>query len=245
MWDNPPRPEESLMGKRGAEKRLYPAAGWASDESARLKRLTRAELIRLITTLETRAPMAERELCIDGKPITRHAPTMLVNGSVRSGQIVRFEEGDLIIVGSVGSGAEIVAGGSIHIYGALRGRAYAGTSDRLGARIFCQKLEAELVAIGGISRMSEDLDTNLRGRAAHAWRAGNNIELAALSKLADSHSHPESREAVASLELRQADIEKSQGSRRALGQRTARFSWARPLDWMWRLTSTNLKARAG
>ena len=162
---------------------------------------------------------------------------MSLNESVRSGQRLTFDEGDLIIVGSVGSGAEIVAGGSIHIYGALRGRAYAGTSDQLGARIFCQKFEAELVAIGGISRMSDDLDTSLRGRAAHAWRAGNNIELAALSKLAE-HSHPENREAVASLELRQADIEKSQGSRRALGQRTARFSWARPLDWMWRQTST-------
>jgi len=93
-----------------------------------------------------------------------------------------------------------------------------------------------LVAIGGICRMSDDLETSLRGRAAHA--TGNNIELAALPKLADSQNHPESREAVASLELRQADIEKSQGSRRALGQRTARFSWARPLDWMWRQTST-------
>jgi len=168
---------------------------------------------------------------------------MLLNESVRSGQRLTFEEGDVIIVGSVGSGAEIVAGGSIHIYGALRGRAYAGTSDQPGARIFCQKLEAELVAIGGISRMSDDLEISLRGCAAHAWRAGNNIELAALSKLADSHSHPESREAVASLELRQAIIEKSQGSRRALGQNcTARFSWARPLDWMWRLTSTKYLA---
>jgi hypothetical protein len=161
---------------------------------------------------------------------------MLLNESVRSGQRLTFEDGDLIIVGSVGSGAEIVAGGSIHIYGALRGRAYAGTSDQLDARIFCQKFEAELVAIGGISRMSDDLETSLRGRAAHAWRAGNNIELAALSKPADSQN-PESREAVASLELRQAIIGKPQGSRRALGQNcTARFSWARPLNWVWRLT---------
>ena len=129
-----------------------------------------------------------------------------------------------------------MAGGSIHIYGALRGRAYAGTSDQLGARIFCQKLEAELVAIGGISRMCDDLETSLRGRAAHAWRAGNNIELAALSKPADSQN-PESGEAVASLELRQAIIGKPQGSRRALAHNsTARFSWARPLDWVWRST---------
>jgi septum formation inhibitor MinC len=227
------------MGKRAKEKRLYPAAEWASDESARLKRLTRAELIRLITTLETRAPTAERELCFDGKPITRHAPIMLVNGSVRSGQIVRFEEGDLIIVGSVGSGAEIVAGGSIHVYGALRGRAYAGTSNQLGGRIFCQKLEAELLGIGGLCRMSDEFDSDLRGFPAHAWRDANDIKLGALSKLENPQSKPESTGAVASHGLNRAAIEKPQGSARAPAQHSAaaRFSWARPLSWARRLTS--------
>ena len=178
------------MGKPSAQNRLYRARGaWrADDDTDQLKRLTRAELIRIISKLETQTPINVRATGIDGKAASRHVPTMLVNGPVRSGQTVTFEEGDVIIVGSVGSGAEIVAGGSIHIYGALRGRAYAGTSDQLGARIFCQKLEAELVAIGGISRMCDDLETSLRGRAVHAWRAGNNIELAALSKLADSQS---------------------------------------------------------
>src|SRR5215203_3335532 len=229
------------MGKLSARKRLYRArgAGRADDDTDQLKRLTRAELIRIISKLETQTPINVRATGIDGKAASRHVPTRLVNGPVRSGQTVIFEEGDVIIVGSVGPGAEIVAGGSIHIYGALRGRAYAGTSDQLGARIFCQKLEAELVAIGGISRMSDDLETSLRGRAAHAWRAGNDIELAALCELADSRDHPESREAVASLELRQAIIAKPQGSRRALAQNcTARFSWARPRNWVWRLTST-------
>jgi septum formation inhibitor MinC len=229
------------MGKLSAQKRLYRARGaWrADDDTDQLKRLTRAELIRIISKLETQTPTNVRGTGIDGKAASRHVPTLLVNGPVRSGQTVTFEEGDVIIVGSVGSGAEIVAGGSIHIYGALRGRAYAGTSDQLGARIFCQKLEAELVAIGGISRMSDDLETSLRGRAAHAWRAGNNIELAALCELADSRDHPDSREAVASLELRQAIIAKPQGSRRALAQNcTARFSWARPRNWVCRLTST-------
>jgi septum formation inhibitor MinC len=226
------------MGKRGAEKRLYRAAGWSSDESARLKRLTRAELIRLITTLETRAPTAERELCIDGNRVTRHAPTMLVNGSVRSGQIVRFDEGDLIIVGSVGSGAEIVAGGSIHIYGALRGRAYAGTSDQFGGRIFCQKLEAELLGIGGLCRMSDEFDSDLRGCPAHAWRDANDIKLGALCKLENPQSKPESTDAVTSHGLNRAPIE-PQGSACAPAQHSAaaRFSWARPLSWARRLTS--------
>jgi septum site-determining protein MinC len=226
------------MGKRAAEKSLYPAAGWASDESARLKRLTRAELIRLITKPETQSPISERERCIDEKPITRHAPIMLVNGSVRSGQIVRFEEGDLIIVGSVGSGAEVVAGGSIHIYGALRGRAYAGTSDQFGGRIFCQKLEAELLAIGGLCRMSDEFDSDLRGCPAHAWRDANDIQLGALYKL-ETQSKPESTDVVASLGQNRAPIEKAQGSACAPAQYSAaaRFSWARPLSWARRLTS--------
>src|SRR5918995_2491205 len=183
---------------------------------------------------KTRAPIAERERCIDEKPITRHAPIMLVNRSVRSGQIVRFEEGDLIIVGSVGSGAEIVAGGSIHIYGALRGRAYAGTSDQLGGRIFCQKLEAELLGIGGLCRMSDEFDRDLRGRPAHAWRDANDIKLAALCE--NPQSKPESIDAVSSHGPRQGATEKPQGSACAPAA-AARFSWARRLRWVRRLTS--------
>ena len=168
------------MGRsRVRQQRLYPSrAAECTSAAAGLKRLTRVELITIIAKLERQASSSDRDECVADKVVSRHAPTMLLNESVRSGQRLTFDEGDLIIVGSVGSGAEIVAGGSIHIYGALRGRAYAGTSDQLGARIFCQKLEAELVAIGGISRMSDDLEISLHGRAAHAWRAGNNIELA-------------------------------------------------------------------
>ena len=175
------------MRRRRAQQRLYPSrAAECASAAAGLKRLTRAELIAIIAKLERQASSSGAMSAWLDEVASRHVPTMLLNESVRSGQRITFEEGDVIIVGSVGSGAEIVAGGSIHIYGALRGRAYAGTSDQLGARIFCQKLEAELVAIGGMSRMSDDLETSLRGRAAHAWRAGNNIELAALSELANS-----------------------------------------------------------
>jgi len=71
---------------------------------------------------------------------------------VRSGQSVIFPEGDVTVLGSVGSGAEIVAGGSIHIYGTLRGRAMAGVNGNPAARIYCQKIEAELLAIDGYYR---------------------------------------------------------------------------------------------
>ena len=66
---------------------------------------------------------------------------------MRSGQSVVFMEGDITVLGSVGSGAEIIAGGSIHVYGALRGRALAGATGDARARIFCHSVEAELLAI--------------------------------------------------------------------------------------------------
>ncbi len=80
-----------------------------------------------------------------------------------------FPEGDVTIVGSVSSGAEVIAGGSVHIYGALRGRVMAGSLGNASARIFCRKLEAELVAIDGIYKMAEDMDPELRGQAVQLW----------------------------------------------------------------------------
>jgi septum site-determining protein MinC len=68
---------------------------------------------------------------------------------IRSGQSIIFPHGDVTILGSVASGAEVVAGGSIHVYGALRGRALAGSTGDMRARIFCSRNEAELMSIDG------------------------------------------------------------------------------------------------
>ena len=94
---------------------------------------------------------------------------MLLDSPVRSGQSVVFRAGDVTVLGSVASGAEIVAGGSIHVYGTLRGRALAGSTGNPRARIFCRKIEAELLAIDGIYRTTEDLEPTLRGRPIQAW----------------------------------------------------------------------------
>lgn len=98
----------------------------------------------------------------------RSVPSIIVTEPVRSGQSLMFE-GDITVVGSVGSGAEVVAGGSIHIYGTLRGRAVAGSAGDASARIFCSKLEAELVAITGLYKTSEDLEPELRGKSVQFW----------------------------------------------------------------------------
>ena len=108
----------------------------------------------------------------------REATSLVIDSPVRSGQTVFFPAGDLTVLGAVGSGAELVAGGSIHIYGTLRGRALAGTSGNSRSRIFCRRLEAELLAIDGYYRTAEDLDGNLRGRAVQAWLAGETLMLA-------------------------------------------------------------------
>lgn len=101
--------------------------------------------------------------------------SLVINEPVRSGQSIIFTEGDVTIVGSVASGAEVIAGGSVHIYGALRGRAMAGSVGNSQARIFCRKLEAELIAIDGIYKMAEDLPTDMLGQPVQVWLEGDAI----------------------------------------------------------------------
>ncbi len=106
-------------------------------------------------------------------------PSLIIEKPVRSGQSVSFAEGDITILGSVASGAEIVAGGSIHIYGALRGRAMAGFAHKDG-RIFCSRLHAELLAIDGIYKTADEMDAKLRGRPIQAWSNGDALVIAGL-----------------------------------------------------------------
>jgi septum site-determining protein MinC len=116
------------------------------------------------------------------KPDAKPKPTsLLLESPVRSGQSVVFTDGDVTVLGSVGSGAEIVAGGSIHIYGALRGRAMAGVNGNPAARIYCQKIEAELLAIDGYYQTAEDISAMLRNRPAQAWLDGEIMRITPLN----------------------------------------------------------------
>jgi septum site-determining protein MinC len=133
-------------------------------------------------------------LLTGGRPcvITRNEPapkrdakakinSLLLESPVRSGQSIIFPDGDVTVLGSVGSGAEIVAGGSIHIYGTLRGRAMAGVNGNSAARIYCQKIEAELLAIDGYYQTAEDIDASLRNRPAQAWLQGDIMRITPLN----------------------------------------------------------------
>lgn len=88
------------------------------------------------------------------EPITNKLHTT----PVRSGQQLVCKGGDLVIIASVSHGAELLADGNIHVYGALRGRALAGLSGDKTARIFCQSLDAELVSIAGFYRLSDAIE---------------------------------------------------------------------------------------
>lgn len=115
------------------------------------------------------------------QPTPATAKSLLVEKPVRSGQSIIFPQGDVTVIGSVASGAEVIAGGSIHIYGALRGRAIAGTTGNPQARIFCGKLEAELVGIDGLYRTADDMNAEYRGRPVQTWLDGNAMRMTALS----------------------------------------------------------------
>jgi septum site-determining protein MinC len=114
--------------------------------------------------------------------ITPPKPTsLLLESPVRSGQSVIFPDGDVTVLGSVGSGAEVVAGGSIHIYGTLRGRAMAGVNGNSAARIYCQRIEAELLAIDGYYQTAEQMDATVRDRPAQAWLEGDIMKITPLN----------------------------------------------------------------
>lgn len=102
-------------------------------------------------------------------------PTMIVDLPVRAGQRVWAQGCDLIVTSTVNAGAEVIADGNIHIYGALRGRAIAGGADKLDARIFAQNFDPELVSIAGFYAVREGLGSAPIGRATQVRLAGESL----------------------------------------------------------------------
>ena len=95
---------------------------------------------------------------IESQAAIESAKSKLITLPVRSGQQVVAKGSDLVVTAAVSPGAELLADGNIHVYGALRGRALAGISGDKNARIFCQSLEAELVSIAGFYRLSDAIE---------------------------------------------------------------------------------------
>jgi septum site-determining protein MinC len=112
-------------------------------------------------------------------PAVASKPGLVQKTPVRSGQQLYAESRDLTVLSTVGAGAEVIADGSIHIYGTLRGRALAGAQGNTDARIFCREFHAELVAIAGHYQVLDDVPKELRGKAVQIWLEQDQLKFAA------------------------------------------------------------------
>lgn len=116
----------------------------------------------------------------EAAPSGAEVNTLLIDQPVRSGQSIVFERGDITVLGSVASGAEVMAGGSVHVYGTLRGRAVAGLAGHPGARIFCSKLQAELLAIDGVYQTADGMPAKALGKPVQVWLDGEQMKISVL-----------------------------------------------------------------
>jgi len=112
------------------------------------------------------------------EPLPAPVPALLHAQPVRSGQRLYGRDRDLVVMATVGAGAEVMADGCVHVYGALRGRAMAGCRGEITARVFCQEFRAELVAIAGVFRVFETIPAELEGQPVQAWLDGEELRFA-------------------------------------------------------------------
>ncbi|KFN44783.1 septum site-determining protein MinC [Arenimonas oryziterrae] len=108
-------------------------------------------------------------------------PGLVHTMPVRSGQQVYAQGRDLTVCATVGAGAEVISDGSIHIYGALRGRALAGAGGVATARIFCREFHAELVAVAGVYKVLDEIPKNLHGKPVQIWLENEQLRIEELA----------------------------------------------------------------
>jgi septum site-determining protein MinC len=106
------------------------------------------------------------------EPASRRHASIVVSEPVRAGQQIYAEDGDLIVLAPVSPGAEVAADGHVHVYSRLRGRAHAGVKGDRDARIFCHKLEAQLVSVAGVWLVNEDIDARFMGKGVQICWSG-------------------------------------------------------------------------
>jgi septum site-determining protein MinC len=158
--------EPSVAQKREITKELPAIEAWRSDRRPRHDQLGDDEPTQRTPMPQPPAAVAASKAAPPPPPPparaaaaapSAHRTPMVIRQPVRSGQLVYAERNDLIVLAPVNPGAQLIADGNIHIYAPLRGRAVAGAKGFTEARIFCQRLEAELVAISGTYVTSEDI----------------------------------------------------------------------------------------
>lgn len=139
------------------QKQMLPIGIRTQDES--IKEQANYAGLAVFTEESTtrKRPKADNVKNDDKAEETGLKTALVVNHAVRSGQQVYAKDRDLIVMGSVNPGAEIIADGNVHVYGTIRGKVFAGSQGETRSRIFAQKIDAELVCIAGLYQLSEDI----------------------------------------------------------------------------------------
>jgi len=120
-----------------------------------------------------------QEVAVAPMPVKFNSLT--VDKPVRSGQQIYAADSDMTVLAQTSAGSEIMADGSIHVYGPLRGRVLAGAMGNESARIFCQSLQAELIAIAGRYQLLDESDTDLIGKPAMIKLSGEKLVIESLA----------------------------------------------------------------
>jgi len=153
-----------VIGATAAELQQAAALGLAEAPEAATPAARPEPRVETVVQEVIKEVVVERPVDV---PVMAEARTVFVDKPLRSGQQVYAKGADLVVLALVNHGAEVIADGNIHIYAPLRGKAIAGARGNTEARIFAQCLEAELIAIAGIFRTTENpLPDNVRGKAA-------------------------------------------------------------------------------
>jgi septum site-determining protein MinC len=164
-----------VVGANAAELAQAARLGLAEapDLPVRAERESREPRVEKVVQQVIKEVVVERPVEV---PVPTETKTVYVDKPLRSGQQVYAKGADLVVLAAVNHGAEVIADGSIHVYAPLRGKAIAGARGNTDARIFAQQLEAELIAIAGIYRTSENpLPDNVRGKAAQVRLDGEKL----------------------------------------------------------------------
>ena len=167
------------IGIRGGSKRqqelaeLMELAVLAERRSAPATSAANAQTESASTSAERPSEATQKRPLTGMKP----AQSKIITTPVRSGQRVYAAGADLIITAAVSSGAEVIADGNIHVYGTLRGRALAGVKGNRQARIFCHRLQAELIAVAGQYRVNEAIPENLTNNPVQVFLTDRKLNI--------------------------------------------------------------------
>lgn len=159
------------------EYSLIPIGVRGANEALKKSALAAGLAILTTTTNTNNTADIKTKTATKTETVSKTPITKMITQSIRSGQQVYAEGGDLIIIGSVSPGAEILADGNIHVYGSLRGRVLAGIMGDTSARIFCKSLEAELISIAGRYLVSENITAIKNKPATQIFLDNNQLKI--------------------------------------------------------------------